>query len=146
MKLLRFLKSWWNEVPDSQPGTEARAPVQSAQARPRVHRKMLPVVRYLEKIRNSTGDLNFRYVGPNQMNGDAEEIQIFILDQNHERGVTVRYLDHLELYFIDGPSAQKLHQKTAREVLASLSEILTDAFPGQELWGAPSAQDRKYQS
>ncbi len=146
MKLLRFLKSWWSEVPDNQAGTEARAPVQSAQARPRVHRKMLPVVRYLEKIRNRTGDLNFRYVGPNQMNGDAEEIQIFILSQSQDRGFTIRYLDHVELYFIDGPSDQKLHQTTAREVLASLSNILADAFPGEELWSTSSAQDRKYQS
>lgn len=146
MKFLRFLKSWWWQTPEKLVGGDDRSRLRSTQVRPRVHRKMLPVVRYLEKIHNRNSDLKFRYVGPNEMNGDAEELQVFISHGEQDHGLTIRYLDRLGLYFVDGPHNEKLHHETAREVLASLSIILAEVFPLDEPRNKSSRRDHNYQS
>lgn len=144
MRFLRFLRGWWRETAVDHAGVEESLRSATTQTKPRVHRKMLPVVRYLEKIHNRNSDLKFRYVGPNQMNGDAEELQVFFSGEDQERGLTIRYLDRLGLYFIDGPHDEKLHQMTAREVLASLSALLAEFVPGEEFRNAPSARNRSF--
>ncbi len=141
MRFLRFLKIWWQQPSQSLADREELFPVRTPLARPRVHRKMLPVIRYLEKIHNRHDALRFRYVGPNQMNGDAEELQVFLSSEGQDYDLTIRYLDRLELYFIDGPQNEKLHHTTAREVLACLSLLLAAFIPEEESRNVEHARD-----
>ncbi len=141
MSFLRFLKIWWQQPPQSLADGEEVFSVRTPMVRPRVHRKMLPVIRYLEKIHNRHDALRFRYVGPNQMNGDAEELQVFLSSEDQDYDLTIRYLDRLELYFIDGPQNEKLHHTTAREVLACLSLLLASFIPEEETRNAGQARD-----
>lgn len=142
MRLLHFLKVWWGQPTQSLVDAEDPFPARPPMMRPRVHRKMLPVIRYLEKIHNRNKDLKFRYVGPNQMNGDAEELQVFLPNEGQDCDLTIRYLDRLELYFIDGPQNEKLHHTTAREVLTSLSALLVEFFPEEEPGNAGPVRDQ----
>ena len=101
---------------------------------------MVPLVRYLEQIGNRNADVKFRYVGPNQMNGDAEEIQVFIATLDQQRNLTIRYLDRLELYLISGPRDQKSDLKSARDVLETLSVMLADVFSQDSYRKPPAGQ------
>ena len=138
MTLLRSLQRWRRLRSERRAASEEQPSAVKTQSRPRIHRKMVPLVRYLEQIGNRTADLTFRYVGPNQMNGDAEEIQVFIAVMDQQRSLTIRYLDRLELYLVSGPRDQKLDLKSARDVLDSLSVMLADVFP-QESYRKPPA-------
>ena len=139
MRLVRFLRNLWREQPELQAEAVVAEPVRPNIARPRIHRKMVPVVRYLETLHNRNSRLTFRYVGPNEMNGQAEEVQVYIEDCGEERGFTIRYRDSLQAYFIGDPREGRALQTDEGRILASLADILAEILPGDDRRDLPSA-------
>lgn len=139
MRLVRFLKNWWKEQPELVSAAKDNPRIRPEIERPRIHRKMLLVVHYLETLRDRNPDLAFRYVGPNEMNGQAEELQIFAANGGEGQSISIRYLDKLETYFIEDPREGRTLRTEEGQVLSSLADVLTDVFPQQGRRNQPSA-------
>ncbi|WP_282608909.1 hypothetical protein [Pelagibius sp. Alg239-R121] len=100
---------------------------------------MLPVLRYLESLHNTHADLTFRYVGPNEMNGQAEELQVFLAFEELGRSITIRYLDSLGRYIIEDPRDGRAHQADEGNVLTNLASVLEEYLPDHNRRNRPSA-------
>ncbi len=142
MRLVRILKSWWKtplaplaeeavskEAASKEAGGEGRRPELE---RARVHRKMLLVVHYLESLRHRHPDLAFRYVGPNEMNGQAEELKVYSAAGGEGHSISIRYLDGLEVYFIEDPRDGRALRTDEGRILSSLADVLAEVFPQED--------------
>lgn len=139
MRLVQFLKSWWRDQPEQSLKARDDEPVRPVVERARIHRKMLLVVHYLETLRNRNPGLAFRYVGPNEMNGQAEELQIFDANAAEARSISIRYLDSLGVFFIEDPREGRSLRTDEGRVLSSLADVLAAVFPEENRQDLPSA-------
>lgn len=139
MGFVRFLKNLWRQQPELLPEALDEGRARPEIERPRIHRKMLLVVHYLESLRKRNPGLAFRYVGPNEMNGQAEELQVFDSNAVEGRSLSIRYLDSLGVYFIEDPGGGRSFQTDEGRVLSSLADVLTAVFPEDGRPNLPSA-------
>ena len=139
MPLFTFFKNWWKDQPELSSKAADDEPVRPVVERARIHRKMLLVVHYLETLRNRNPGLAFRYVGPNEMNGQAEELQIYDVNAADARSISIRYLDSLGAFFIEDPREGRSLRTDEGRVLSSLADVLAAVFPDDDRQDLPSA-------